>query len=195
MSALSIALITQLAATPACSAPGMMPEFWSAVIGRESSRDPLALHDDTVNMAFYPTSTDSAESLAVMLMKAGHSVGVGLSQLTATSEQQFQRKFGLTIRQALDPCVNMRAGALFYVRGALSTYNGGSPTASLPYAMSIQAAVQPVANPPASSSSTVPKQQPAHSHMRDLLHPDQSGDNPSQDLIQIEQSQPKDQQQ
>lgn len=189
------ALAALIAANPTCTVPGMVPDFWLAVVKVESHYDPNAIRDDTANMSFYPTNTDSAVELTTLLMRQGHSVGVGLSQLTATSEQQFQAKFGLTVRQALDPCVNMRAGALFYVSGALSTYNGGSPTASPGYARSVQAAVeaqQPAPNAPVSPPPSKP--QPLHSHMRDLLHPDQSNDDHSSpNLIQIPE-QPKDQQ-
>jgi hypothetical protein len=47
--------------------------------------------------------------------------------LTARSEQQFRQKFGLTIREALDACSNMHAGARHYVAGALSVYQSGNP--------------------------------------------------------------------
>ena len=57
-------------------------------------------------------------------MAKGHSVGVGLAQLTAKSEAEFRDKFGLSVGDALlIPCANMRAGAKLFVSGSLSIYN------------------------------------------------------------------------
>jgi type IV secretion system protein VirB1 len=141
MSALSLALIAQLAATPACTVPGMVPEFWPNVIKAESHYDPNAIGDDTAARSYYPDTADTAEALALKLMAQGHSVGVGLSQLTARSPEEFSAKFGLTIREALEDCRNMQAGARFYVTGALSIYNTGHPTKGIGYAKRIMASV------------------------------------------------------
>jgi type IV secretion system protein VirB1 len=131
VSALSAALIAQLTMTPACTVPGMVPQFWPSVVRAESHLVPTALHDDTVNRPFgksyYPATEDEAEDIARRLMAAGHRVGVGLSQLTASSEPKFIRRFGTTLRAALNPCLNMKIGASFYVTGALSIFNTGSP--------------------------------------------------------------------
>jgi type IV secretion system protein VirB1 len=134
MSALTLALVLQLAAKPDCSVPGMVPEFWPAVVKAESHYDPLALHDDMESRSYYPDSVEKAEAIATQLMAQGHSVGVGLSQLTAKSPTAFFNRFGLTIRDALDPCRNMQTGARFYVRGALSVYNSGTTTKGVGYA-------------------------------------------------------------
>ena len=155
MSALTWAVIAHLAAQPACSVPGMVPNFWPAVVQGESSYDPLALHDDTASRAYYPDNLDMAEALATRLMTAGHSVGVGLSQLTASSSQEFENKFGLTIRDALDPCRNMQVGARFYVDRALRIYNTGSPTKGAAYAARVAEALQPGAKAVPQSGSKV----------------------------------------
>ena len=139
MTALTVALIAQLAATPACSVPGMVATFWPSVVRKESHYDPLALHDDTVSRSYYPETAEASEALATRLMLAGHSIGVGLSQLTATSPALFQHKFGISIREALDPCLNMKVGARFYVAGALSIYNSGNATSGLAYAAAVMA--------------------------------------------------------
>ncbi|MFL5252509.1 MAG: transglycosylase SLT domain-containing protein [Rhodopila sp.] len=147
MTALSWAMILQLASAPACSAPGMVPQFWPAVVRKESSYNPYALHDDTASRSYYPDTAAAAESIARQLMAQGHSVGVGLSQLTAQSEPQFERKFGLTLHDALEPCANMRVGARFFVSAALSIYNSGHPTAALNYAASITGSIRPGVDP------------------------------------------------
>lgn len=141
MSALSLALVLQLSANPVCTVPGMVPEFWPGVVKVESHYDPLALHDDTENRSYYPDNVDAAEAIARRLMAQGHPVGVGLSQLTATSSTEFFNRFGLTIRNALDACRNMQTGARFYVRGALSVYNTGTTTKGAGYAERIMATV------------------------------------------------------
>lgn len=138
-------MITILSGRPECSAEGMVPSFWPKVVLTESSYDPLTLHDDSVNRPFgrsyYPPTMDEAERIATELMSQGHSVGVGLSQLTAKSPAEFLSRFGLTIREALEPCRNMHAGAQWYVAGKLSIYNSGSPTRGLTYAQRVMARV------------------------------------------------------
>lgn len=147
MAVLPLALVMQMTATPACSFPGMVPQFWPHVLNVESryggGYSQFALHDDDANQSYYPDTQDAAEALARRLMAQGHSVGVGLSQLTARSEGQFFTKFHLTVRQALDDaCTNLRAGARFFVERALSIYNSGSPTGAPRYAVSITDAIQ-----------------------------------------------------
>ena len=150
MTAMTMAMIAQLAVTPACTVPGMVPEFWPAVVKVEAGHDPLALHDDVTNHAYHPQTADAAEAIATRLMGMGHSVGVGLSQLTAISPAQFVERFGVTIREALDGCRNMHVGAHFYVLGALSVYNSGSPTRGIAngYVRRVMAAVGSVTGMP-----------------------------------------------
>jgi len=122
------ALAALIAANPACTVPGMVPDFWPRVVRAESHYVPTALHDDTVGLSYYPDTAAEAEAIATRLMAAGHSVGVGLSQLTARSEQQFYDKFHLTIRHALETCANMKAGAQHFVNGAIAAYHTGKFT-------------------------------------------------------------------
>ena len=159
MTAMTWAAILHLATIPACTVPGMVPEFWIAVVHVESRYDPLALHDNTASIAYYQATPDLAEAIATQLMAAGHSVGVGLSQLTAQSEAQFRGRFGLTIRQALDPCANMRGGARHYVAGALSIYNTGNSIAGIQngYAKNVLARV----GQPTPVSASAPPHPPA----------------------------------
>lgn len=138
------ALVAQLAGNPACSHPGMALEFWPKVVRVESRYHPFALHDDTENRSFYPEKIEVAEAMALTRMRAGHSVGVGLSQLTSSSPDGFYRKFGMTVREALDACRNMAAGAEHYVMGALSVYNTGSRTAGMAYAQKVLSGVSVV---------------------------------------------------
>lgn len=132
------AAVMSLAGTPACSVEGMVPSFWPRVVAQESGYDPLALHDDTTGTPYHPATIDEAEIIARRLLSIGHSVGVGLSQLTAKSEDRFYQKFHITVREALTACSNMHAGAQLYVSGALSIYNSGTPTGAPLYAASVQ---------------------------------------------------------
>jgi hypothetical protein len=160
MAVMTLAAVLSLAGTPACSVEGMVPSFWPRVVTQESGYDPLALHDDTTSTPYHPATIDEAETTARRLLSMGHSVGVGLSQLTAKSEDRFYMKFHMTVRQALDPCSNMHAGAQLYVSGALSIYNSGDPTRSLPYAASVQRIrldETPVAPQPPEATADDPK--------------------------------------
>lgn len=145
MTVLSWAAIMALAAQPTCTYPGMVQEFWPAVVHQEARHgdgySPYAVHDDTADQSFYPDTPDFAARMAVALMGIGHSVGVGLSQLTARSVTEFQTKFGMSVQDAMDPCANMRAGALHYVDRALRIYNSGSPDRSASYAASVRARI------------------------------------------------------
>jgi type IV secretion system protein VirB1 len=137
---LELAVMLQLASEPACSAPGVPPENVVAVAQQESGRDPLALHDDTTGTSYHPPSVERAAAIASTLLAAGHSVGVGLMQLTPPA------RFGLSVREALDPCRNLRAGAELLarsyhaaIRAALSSYNCGGPNCAPDYVRRVEA--------------------------------------------------------
>lgn len=87
MIALTLAVIAHLAVNPSCAVPDMVPEFWPAVIGGESHGDPLTLHDDTTDRAYYPPAqgdrglatrrrTGRAGSMRVELVKRRRSANV-----------------------------------------------------------------------------------------------------------------------
>lgn len=167
MSPLAVAVIATLTQNPDCSFPGMVPQFWPVVIKPESSNDPHAIRDDSVKPArsYYPPTTDAAVQIARLLMSMGHNVGVGLSQLTANSEVGFKKKFGIGIEDGFDACKNMRAGAEWFVRGALSTYNSGTPTGAPAYAQRVIADLQkqpvsPAPNPPVEQDEAEAMAQP-----------------------------------
>lgn len=140
MSRLVLAAVLQLASTPECTVPGMPPENVAAVARQESGFHPYAIRDENTGRSYYPDTREEAEALAAQLADRGHKLGVGLMQLTPPSN------FGLSLRQALDPCQNMRAGAQHLadhyrraIREALSRYNSGHPTRSEGYARAVEA--------------------------------------------------------
>lgn len=173
MTALAWPVIMSLASNPACTVPGMVPVFWPAVVRGESSFDPHAIHDDDTGRSYYPATADIAHAITIRLMAAGHSIGIGLSQLTARSETAFQYRFGLMVRAAFDPCRNMKAGAIHYVHGALSIYNSGSPTRSLPYATRILADVR--MSDGDDRPATPPSPPAVTKGLRDILHDPEDG--------------------
>jgi type IV secretion system protein VirB1 len=127
----SLAVIMQMAGTPACTAAGVPPADVAAIARTESGFHPYAIRDETTNRSLFPETADAAEAIARDLTSKGHLLGVGLMQLTPPSN------FGLSIREALDPCRNMKAGTDFFA--SLSRYNSGSPTRSQGYAMRVVA--------------------------------------------------------
>ena len=112
MTPLTAAMLAQIAATPGCAAsapPWIAPEQWAgqllAIVQVESHGDPYAVRDDTADASYYPATLADAERIATNLIAQGHRIGVGLMQLSPPS------RFGLSVREALDPCRNMRAGS------------------------------------------------------------------------------------
>jgi type IV secretion system protein VirB1 len=148
----ALAFAAAIALAQSCTVPDVPAENVLAVARQESGLMPWALHDDDARQGFRPTSAEQAISLAKRLMAQGHSVGVGLMQLTARSEAAFRTKFGVTVEDALnDPCQNIHAGAALLAANyhaaasasrkaalaALQTYNSGSPTGAPDYAAAV----------------------------------------------------------
>ncbi|CAJ6714628.1 lytic transglycosylase, catalytic [Burkholderia pseudomallei] len=91
--------------------------------------------------SYFPASADEAEQIATRLIAANHIVAIGLSQVSSEN----LRRFGLNVRQVLDPCTNLRTGSTilteFYLKArktiadpnrailaAISAYNTGNFT-------------------------------------------------------------------
>ena len=139
MSTLALAAVLQLAGKPACITPGVHPYLAAALVQQESGGDPLALHDDTTNESIRPASAPDAEQTVTQRWAQGHSVGIGLTQLTARSAAQFRAKFGLTVSEALEPCANLRAGTRHWLLGSAQIYNSGRSDGAPRYALSVEA--------------------------------------------------------
>ena len=162
MSALSAVVIASLS-DPRCIAP-VPPEYvrpfaaaYKAIVEQESGGDALALHDDDVGRSYHPPTIEEAERIAKSLLAQGRSVGIGLGQLTARSEEAFERKFGITVHEALaNPCANMRAGSELYAQGipAIATYNCGKPWCASDYVKRVLARLGATGN-----VLTVPREQ------------------------------------
>ena len=127
----------------ASCAPGVALDVLRAVASKESHFDPLALHDNTRKFTRMGADAKAAATLAQSWIASGDSVDIGLMQINAPNLP----RLGLTVAQALDPCLSLAAGAAVlrdaYHQGAsqaeqqaallimLSRYNTGRPLAGL----------------------------------------------------------------
>jgi len=124
----AIAITAALALAATCQ-HAVAPVTIVGIAQHESGLDPAAVHAN-----------------------ADGSIDVGLMQINSRNWAWL----GLTRKTALDPCRSIAAGAA--VLTAFSQYNSGSPTRSLPYAMSVSAkvsALRAVAISPPSPPATV----------------------------------------
>lgn len=112
--------------------PDVHPSTMAAIIRVESAGSMYALSDDgpgnlpwseRKNMlrSFRPATLEEAATTTRDLLRQGHWVGLGLTQLAS----RHLPRIGLTVEQALDPCTNLREGGRiltsFYL-DALKTY-------------------------------------------------------------------------
>jgi type IV secretion system protein VirB1 len=130
-------------------APTVHPETMAAVISAESRGNQFAIADagpvalpwsqrKHLVRSHYPDSLDVAVATATELVRKGHTVSLGLSQV---NDRNLSR-YGISIRDVFDPCVNVSVGGRiltdFYTRAvtkfgqnaaalqaALSGYNSG----------------------------------------------------------------------
>lgn len=138
-----IALFDCLASNPAC----LPPQYQSykpvlrAIMQQESGGNPYALRDEATGQSLFLANRGAAETEARRRVAAGHTLGLGWFQITHQSN--WIRHWGsveLALRNAFDPCSNMRAGAQHFgddVAAALSRYNSGSFTGAPGYANAV----------------------------------------------------------
>jgi type IV secretion system protein VirB1 len=101
--------------------PVVSPDVLLSVARVESGFDPLAIHDNRTGEALHPASKADAVALARRLIAAGHSIDLGLMQITSGNLGWL----GLSVTAAFDPCASIRAGS----RVLLAGYDGGTTTA------------------------------------------------------------------
>jgi len=131
-------------------APGVGARTMSALVAYESGGNPNAVGDNTMRRSYAPAGRAEAEALAVRLLRAGHRIDVGYAQIDSDN---FTR-LGLDAADALDPCMNVAAGARILTEAyslaarrfglgqralvhALSAYNSGGYWSALPYARGV----------------------------------------------------------
>lgn len=121
-------------------APAIHPITAAAVVRVESGGQPFALNVNRLaGPQPRPRSLDEAVQIAEAYIATGYRVDLGLGQITDRNLPAL----GLTVRQVLDPCTNLRAMQAILVDGyrravrshgegqsallvALSTYNTGN---------------------------------------------------------------------
>lgn len=125
------------AALIALCAPTVAPATIQQIITAESGGDPYALNVNGIGRVVSRTIA-AAETEAEAAIEAGYSVDIGLMQINS----QHLKRFHLSVRQAFEPCTNLRVGGILltasyedavrlYGRGqialqhALSAYNTG----------------------------------------------------------------------
>ena len=121
-------------------APNVAPVTLEAIIQVESGGNPLALNVNGLRVQpAPPRDAQEAAEIAARYIAAGYSVDLGLMQVNSRNLPAL----GYTIEQALDPCTNIRGGAVILtadyaeaartqgegqpaLQAALSAYNTGS---------------------------------------------------------------------
>ncbi|WP_062236782.1 lytic transglycosylase domain-containing protein [Aureimonas sp. N4] len=134
---LELAAIIELASK--CS-PTVAPETMAAIIRVESGFNPYAIGINAgTPLDRQPSSADEAVAQAVVLLKAGANIDLGLGQINSSNLEWL----GLTVADAFDACRNVAAAARVIESGfrsarpkaagdkdalhmALSAYNTGS---------------------------------------------------------------------
>lgn len=134
---LSLALFTQLAAS---CAPSVHVDTLAAIARTESGFQVHALHDNADGRSYLPARLEEAIAIATDLVSVKHhSVDLGLMQVNSANLSSL----GLSLAQAFDPCLSLKAGARVLASSykpppagqdpqpallqALSRYNTGHP--------------------------------------------------------------------
>jgi type IV secretion system protein VirB1 len=103
-------------------APEVGPRTIAAIVRVESRGYPWALNVNGADrLARQPANRDEAARWAQWLVDRGYNVDLGLMQVNSTN----LRSLGLSVRDALDPCTNLRAGSILlrrFYKGALATH-------------------------------------------------------------------------
>jgi len=98
-------------------APTVAPSTLASIAQTESAFQPYAINDNTTGTSGAPATRDSAVQIASKLLKAGHSIDVGIMQINSSNFVQF----GLTLEAAFDPCQSVAAAAAIL----MNNYAGG----------------------------------------------------------------------
>lgn len=98
--------------------PSVAPSTLASIAGIESAFEPLSINDNTTGTSGVPATRDIAVQIASQMLKAGHSVDIGIMQINSAN---FGR-LGLTLKAAFDPCTSVAAGAAVLA----ADYTGGN---------------------------------------------------------------------
>lgn len=104
----------------------------AAVAKTESGFRTLVVSDNTTHRGRSYDSIGAAALVAERLIAARHSVDIGLMQINSAN----LRRLRMTVRDALDACKSVSAGATILTQNYLSSHNGGDEQTALRDALS-----------------------------------------------------------
>lgn len=120
-------MLTGLELWIAQCAPQVAAVTMTAIVRVESGGNPLAINiNGPKSLARQPQSREEAISWASWLVKHGHSVDMGLTQVNSGN----LKRLGVTVEQMFDPCANLSAGARIlteFYGNAAHQYGEGQP--------------------------------------------------------------------
>lgn len=134
-------------------APNVGRRTMTAIVRVESGGNPLLIRDNTLDRTFAPHDANQGVVWARQLLTLRHSIDLGISQINDANLP----KLGFSLREAFDPCINVRGGATiltsdyraaaaefgqgqYALRRAIGAYNSGSLYAGYGYIAKILAA-------------------------------------------------------
>jgi type IV secretion system protein VirB1 len=119
--------------------PQVAPSTLISIAKVESRLQPLAINDNSTGTRDIPANLQIAIGAASALLKAGHSIDIGIMQINSVNLD----RLAIAVDQAFDPCISIDAAAKIlaadYVGGetrevqqaalrrAISRYNTGDP--------------------------------------------------------------------
>ena len=168
-------------------APSVDPHMIVAIGQRELQLDPLTIHDNATGQVL---RGDGVVAAAVRLIAAGHSVDLGLMQISSRNLDLL----GLPLRDAFTACKSVEAASKLLA--LFSRYNTGSPTRGLAngYAMRVMDtldATRTEHDPDAATGRGDQQQQPACERSADVWDRDAPCKPRDQDFVQHYGDQPQ----
>lgn len=88
-------------------ATNIAPKTMITIIKTESANNPLVISDNTSRTSYAPKNKQEAVLLSYILIKKGHNLDFGLTQVNLSNA----KKFHLSLNNLFDPCENIKAGA------------------------------------------------------------------------------------
>lgn len=112
--------------------PTVAPSTLAALAKTESGFETLAILDNKTGESHVFRTLDEAAATVEQLIARGDSVDVGLMQINSAN----LKRFGMSARDALDPCKSIHAGAEILTKNYLSSQNAPTDQVALRDAIS-----------------------------------------------------------
>lgn len=101
----------------ALCAPNVATDTMVSIIKTESNGNHLVINDNTTKSSYRPFTKDDAINLSYVLIKKGHNIDFGLTQINLVNA----KKFHLTLNNLFDPCENIKVGAKILTENFIRT--------------------------------------------------------------------------